>query len=117
MLEAPLLAHLFRAGLVQQLAHAFGPVEGIVWTCRWVWFTESLLSAFLQIRFGEDKMALDAYPAVQVDPDYGSSLVAPVSPKATRSIVVGWSMPWLRTRPEIGTAGWDHDIEAACHGP
>jgi hypothetical protein len=59
MLEAPLLAHLFRAGLVQQLAHAFGPVEGIVWACRWVWFTESPLSAFLRMRFGEGKMALE----------------------------------------------------------
>ena len=59
MLEAPLLAHLFRAGLVQQLAHAFGPVEGIVWTCRWVWFTERLFSAILQMRFGEGKMALE----------------------------------------------------------
>jgi hypothetical protein len=45
------------------------------------------------------------------------SAVAPVVPKATRSIVNGRSIPWLRTRPESGTAGWRHESARLRQGP
>src|SRR5262249_19017220 len=46
-----------------------------------------------------------------------NSETAPVRPKSTSSIVVGLSMPTLRTRPDSGTEECDHECVDMCHGP
>src|SRR3954463_8495988 len=43
--------------------------------------------------------------------------MAPLDPKATSSIVNGRSIPWLRTGPDSGTAGWRQEPAGLCQGP
>src|SRR3954452_5818408 len=45
------------------------------------------------------------------------SLVAPLVPHPTSSIVNGRSRPGDRTAPESGTAGCDHESATLRHGP